>query len=93
MINIDKIISAAKTAEPIALSKRDYATDGYSAYAVYSIAKQTFAKLSLPFSLTSQQFYSYAKSGKINNVKSSTQRFTEDEVSNFIARMIASVAK
>jgi len=93
MINIDKIISAAATAEPIKISKRDYSTDGYTAFAVFAVVRDTMKQLNIPFDGTSQQFYGYAKSGKINGVKSSTQRYSEDEVEKFVARYIANFVK
>jgi len=92
MINIDNIIKGAETAEPIKLSKRDYSVDGYTAFGVYSVTMETLAKLGIKLekALTSQQFYGFASSGKINGVKKAS-RFTEAEVEKFVARFVAAV--
>ena len=88
-INLSNIISLSETVEVKA------ETNGTTAYGVYAIAKEVFATLGLDFvnskggELKSQAFYNYAKNGKINGNKNSAQRYTDEEVENFVARMIA----
>ena len=94
-ISFENIVALSSTVEVVA------ETDGMSAYGVYAIAKAVFEKMGIEDKfvtktgreLASQAFYNYAKNGSINGVKSSTQRFNDDEVENFIARMIAKATR
>lgn len=87
MIDINKIISISETIEV------EETSDGTSAYGVWKIARDIFAELKIEFSATSQMFYNYAKTGKINGVKDSKQRFSDDEIENFVALLIAKASK
>ena len=64
-------------------------TDGATAYGVWKIAKEIFETLGIEFDMKSQTFYNYAKNGKINGVKNSKGRFTDDEIEIFVAKLIA----
>lgn len=89
MIDISKITKMAESAEVL----ESVSEDGTSAYGVWKVAKDTYEAVGLEFTATSQMFYNYAKSGKINGTKSSTQRYTDDEVEYFVARLIATELK
>lgn len=93
MIDISKIQQLSATVEI------DEVESGATAYGVWKIAKEVFATLGIEFGkvvdgkfveTTSQTFYNYAKNGKINGVKNSKGRFTDDEIEIFIAKLIAS---
>jgi hypothetical protein len=88
MINIDRIVAASKTVE----LEDTTLEDGFTAYGVYKIAKETFEAVGVEFEMTSQRFYNYAKNGKINGVKGA-KRFTEDEVEGFVAQLIAKATR
>lgn len=92
-IDINKIIADSKTAKAFVAGRRGDYSAGYTAFGVSVVANETLAKLGRTERFTSQQFYGYAKSGKINGVKDSTQRFNEAEVMNFVARLIAGLKK
>jgi hypothetical protein len=88
-INIADIISRSETIEV------EETTDGVTAYYVYQTAKKVFDQLGLPFvngkgnEITSQSFYNDSRNGKINGVKGGgDRRYTEDEVTYYIATLI-----
>jgi len=83
MIDINKISQLAETIEI------DEAVEGMSAYGVWKVAKDVFAQLGLEFGKTSQSFYNAAKNGSINGVKSTTQKFSDEEVETYIAKLVA----
>lgn len=93
MLDIAKLQSLAETIEI------EETTEGRTAYYIYGVAKEVFETLGLNFTtstgkeLTSQNFYNYAKNGSINGVKSSKQRFSDDEVEYFVAKMIKKAAR
>jgi hypothetical protein len=89
MIDIAKIQELAETIEI------DETVEGMSAYGVWKVAKEVFETLGLEFltkdgkSVPSQAFYNYAKNGTINGVKDSKQKFSDEEVEQFVAKLVA----
>jgi hypothetical protein len=83
MIDINKISQLAETIEI------DETIEGLSAYGVWKAAKDVFAQLNLEFTETSQKFYNAAKNGSINGVKSSTQKFSDEDAEKYIAKLVA----
>ena len=83
MINFDKIAELSQTIEI------DEDTTGTTAYGVWKIAKEAFENMGIEFSMTSQSFYNFAKNGKINGIKDSKGRFSDDEIETFVATLIA----
>jgi hypothetical protein len=93
MLDINKIKLLSETIEI------DETLEGLSAYGVWKAAKDVFETLGLAFvnkegnTMTSQSFYNYAKNGTINGTKSSTQKFSDEEAENFIAKLIAKATR
>ncbi len=91
-IDLDRIYSLSQT-----IAVEETTDDGRTAYFIYTTAKEAFESLGLSAyfvtktggELKSQAFYNYAKNGSINGVKASDQRYSDDEVEAFIAKMVA----
>jgi hypothetical protein len=94
-IDINKILKASETAQPLPTARRREAgADGiWTAYAIHHVINDALAQLdATKFDVkpvAPQAMYGYRKAGRINGVKGA-DTFTEAEVSAFVARFIAS---
>ena len=90
MIDINNIVELSKSVVV------ETESEGTTAYGIWKVAKDVFESLGLDFTtstgrdVTSQVFYNYSASGRINGVKGSKgTKYSDEEVENFVARLVA----
>jgi ribosomal protein S5 len=97
MINYDNIIALSQSVEI------EETVDGLTAFAIYSSAKAVFEQLGISEKfvtstgreLTSQNFYNFAKAGKIDGIKGNMtgRRFSDEDAERFIALLVAKATR
>lgn len=92
-INLQQAIASAKTvkAEDAFVVKGSDAKVGYTAYDIWKLASEALRQIGSTEEYSSQRFYNFSRSGKIDGVKypaGAKPRFDEDTVKKFLARFI-----